>query len=253
MKDLLGHESIVYPLKFLGLTSPFFGVNTHTILFTWLTILVILLLCLTGKNLIIANNSVGSYIVKGICRNFIDLITESFGKLIDKYYYFIGSLFLFILISNWIAIIPYVEEPTKDINTTLALGIFSFFYIQKEKIKIHGIIAFIKEFLMPLQIMFPFNLIVGLALLPLKLLGEFASVISISFRLFGNIFGGSILISLAQQAISGSILLHILTIGLNFILIGFFILFEGYLQAFVFSILSLTNLVMAIQEHEGKE
>jgi F-type H+-transporting ATPase subunit a len=100
---------------------------------------------------------------------------------------------------------------------------------------------------MPFDIIFPLNLIAGLLTLPLKILGEVASVISLSFRLFGNIFGGSIIHGIFQQAVSGSLLFQSIALvsGLGLLLTCFFVIFEGFLQAFVFSILSLTTIAMA--------
>ncbi|MBX9704390.1 MAG: F0F1 ATP synthase subunit A, partial [Silvanigrellaceae bacterium] len=100
-------------------------------------------------------------------------------------------------------------------------------------------------------LIFPLNYIVGTIMFPLKFLGEFASVISMSFRLFGNIFGGFIIASIYYGGIGNSIILNILGIPINFAIISFFVIFEGFLQAFVFSMLAITNIGMAIQSKEG--
>ena len=101
-----------------------------------------------------------------------------------------------------------------------------------------------KEFFRPFFLMFPINLI-----------GHFSKIISISFRLFGNIFGGSIIMELYKNLIAGSILRETLGIftGINFILLIFFGIFEGLIQAFVFSILTLTYLSLAIQKEPAAE
>lgn len=250
MKDLLGHEWLWYPLSFLGLKSQFFSINADTVIATWIAMAILAILIFICRYLFADSDSVGGYIAHSIVKNFIELIEQSVGTFIYRYFTFISSLFIFIMACNYVALIPGIEEPTKNINTTLALGVISFLYAQKEIIKIHGIKAYLKEYFMPFSFIFPLNLLAGLAVLPLKLLGELASVISISFRLFGNIFGGSIIMGIYQQAISGSIMLNIIGLfGINLIITGFFILFEGFLQAFVFSILSLTNIAMAVQEN----
>lgn len=249
------HERIAYPLSFLGITHPLTAVNLTTIFNTWVALGIIFLLVLVARYFLKQQRSLGNYIVKSLARTFIQMVEQSTGIFTYRYYAFITSLFLFIICCNWVALIPRIEEPTKDLNTTLALGIIAFFYIQKEMIKIHGLAHYLKDYFMPLNIFFPLNIIAGLIMLPLKVLGELASVISISFRLFGNIFGGSIITAIFQRGISGSILLNLVgtVFGINLILIGFFILFEGFLQAFVFSILSLTNIAMAVHiEHPGE-
>ena len=104
-----------------------------------------------------------------------------------------------------------------------------------------------------MDIIFPLNFIVGLAMLPIKILGEIASVISLSFRLFGNIFGGAIIMGIFQQGVSNSIIWQSIGTPINLLITGFFLIFEGFLQAFVFSILTLTNITMAIAVEEEEE
>jgi F-type H+-transporting ATPase subunit a len=247
--SLIGAERLWYPLGFLGITKPYTAINVDTVIYTWITLVTIIALMFVARFFLRQDNSIGQYLVKSFIKSFTDLVEQSTGSFIYRYYTFIASLFLFIISCNWISLIPHVEEPTKDLNTTLALGIIAFLYAQKEVIKAHGIMAYLKDYFMPLNLIFPLNLITGLIMLPLKLLGELASIISISFRLFGNIFGGFIISSIYHKGISGSLWLNIAgtVSGINLIVTLFFVLFEGFLQAFVFSILSLTTIAMAVQ------
>ena len=178
---------------------------------------------------------------------------------------FYSNLFLFLLIlpsnhsdhlSILIAFLPHLflflshsatphlsshglDEPTRDLNTTLALGIISFIYIQSVTIKTRGIGSYVKDFFQPFFVMLPLNVV-----------GKLSSIISISFRLFGNIFGGAIITKLYFSTIRGSIILELLGIlsGANFLIVAFFTLFEGLLQAFVFAMLTLTYLSIGTQE-----
>src|SRR5690606_8858231 len=140
---------------------------------------------------------------------------------------------------NTASIIPLLDEPTRDLNTALALGIISFIYIQVFTIKAHGIKSYIGGFFKPFFVMFPLNII-----------GKLSSIISVSFRLFGNIFGGSIITKLYFTAIQGSVLFELAGIltGMNLLIVLFFTLFEGLLQAFVFAMLTLTYLSIGSQE-----
>ncbi len=251
--NFLGEEKIIYPLKSLGLNSEFLAVDLDTIINTWFSIAAIFIAIFIARYFIFKKDSIGAFLIKKLVGSFYSLVEQTFGKFDKRYYLYIASLFLFILFCNWISLIPYLEEPTKNINTTLALGIASFIFMHKEMIRVHGIKAYLKDFFMPLNIMFPFNLIAGLIMLPLKLLGEFANVISLSFRLFGNIFGGFVIGSIFHNAIAGSIILQILGLGLGLIIAGFFVIFEGFLQAFVFSILTLTNIAMAVGSQDSQE
>lgn len=247
--SLSGHDVTIYPFKFLGITSPLTLININTVTATWAVLASLALLTIIIRVLMHKSEFARFIILKAITP-IIDLIGQSTGKFNAHYYTFISSLFTFITACNWIALIPGVEEPTKSLNTTLALGIVAFVYIQKEVIKKIGLSSYIKEYFLPFDIMFPFNFIAGLIMLPLKLLGELASVISISFRLFGNIFGGAIIGAIYHKAIHGSLLYNILGFAGNILITAFFIIFEGVLQAFVFSILTLTNIALATMSHD---
>ena len=253
--NFLDQERLWYPLGFINIYHPFSSIHVNTILNTWIGMLSLAILVLVSRILIKNSTSRATYIIKQIIQSFIDLVEQSVGKFVEHYFTFTSSIFLFILACNWVGLLPGIEEPTKDINTTLALSIVAFIYIHKETIKTHGIITYLKDYFMPFERFFPLNILAGLAILPLKLLGEMSTVISLSFRLFGNIFGGSIITSLARKSIGDSLLFNFITTfsGFNILLLSFFILFEGLLQAFVFSILSLTNLAMAVKIEEESE
>ena len=89
--------------------------------------------------------------------------------------------------------------------------------------------------------------------MPLNVVGKLATVVSLSFRLFGNIFGGFLISQIYFTAIEGSFWLELggIITGINLILKVFFCLFEGYLQAFVFTMLTLTYLAIAMQKDGG--
>jgi F-type H+-transporting ATPase subunit a len=89
-------------------------------------------------------------------------------------------------------------------------------------------------------------------LFPLNVIGKLSSIVSISFRLFGNVFGGSIISKIYLSFISGSIIFETIGLlsGINFLIIIFFGLFEGFIQAFVFAMLTMTYLSVAIQSEK---
>lgn len=254
MKTGFGTERLWYPFASLGIQHPFTALNVDTITNTWIAMGALFALILIGRTFFNKRSSIGGYIVKSVITQFMQLIEQSAGTFIYRYYGFIASLFTFILACNWIALIPHVEEPTKDLNTTIAFGIVAFFYIQKEIIKVHGFGSFLKDYFLPTNIFLPLDLIAGILILPIKLLGEIASVISLSFRLFGNIFGGAIIMQIVHQGTANSLIGNSIAtfLGINLLLTGFFIIFEGFLQAFVFSILTLTNITMATAIEESE-
>lgn len=254
MESSFGFNRLWHPLAAFGITHPLTAIHADTVINTWIAMAVLFLLMIIGRYFLYQRHSVGSYLAKSVISQFKELIEQSTGTFVYRYYAFIASLFIFIISCNWIALIPHVEEPTKDLNTTLALGIVAFFYIQKEIIQVHGFGSFVKDYLLPIRIFLPLDLLAGLIITPFKLLGEIASVISLSFRLFGNIFGGAIIIEIFHRSIANSFIGNAIGtfLGVNLLLTAFFVIFEGFLQAFVFSILTLTNITMATTIEESE-
>ena len=218
--------------------------NSETITHTWVILLLLLIIVLPVRYVLKNKSSIGYFLITSYVGSFMDLCEQTLPTFSYNHFCFITTIFTFILLCNSISIIPGMEEPTKDLNTTLALGIISFLYIQVFAVKTHGFKEYLKEYLTPFFLM-----------LPLHIIGKLATIVSISFRLFGNIFGGSIISHIYLHAIKGSLLWETLglVLGVNLTVVIFFGLFEGFLQAFVFSMLSLTYLSIALQGEEAAE
>ncbi|MFN3534314.1 MAG: F0F1 ATP synthase subunit A, partial [Desulfatiglandales bacterium] len=136
--------------------------------------------------------------------------------------------FLFIWLSNMIGVVPIFSEPTKDLNTTLSLGVLGFIIAHYSGIRAKGIKTYLKEYCEPIFFMAPLNVI-----------GELAKVVSISFRLYGNIMGGGIIIIVVSHLIYQLILPPAL--------LFFFGLFVGTVQAFVFTMLTLVYISLQVK------
>jgi F-type H+-transporting ATPase subunit a len=236
--DLIdSHQWSFGPL--IGSDNPFFSLNTHTIINTWIAMAVIIILAFLARSLLAKKKSLGQHAVLSVAHFFIDTYNQSFSTFSLNILCFITTLFIFIATCNSLStIIPWTEEPTTDLNTTLSLGILSFVYAQWIAIKYHGLKEYIQGYFQPFFVFLPLNLI-----------SKLSSIISISFRLFGNIFGGSIIIKLYTAAISGLFVFEVLGIvsGLNIVIALFFGIFEGFLQAFVFTMLTTTALALSFQ------
>jgi F-type H+-transporting ATPase subunit a len=146
----------------------------------------------------------------------------------EKYGPMVCALFFFMLISNWLGIIPHLEEPTKDLNTPLALGLMGFVVAHYAGIKSKGFKDYSKEYFEPMFFMMPLNVI-----------SELAKIVSISFRLFGNIMGGSIIILVVSHLTFSLVLPPLLN--------AFFGLFVGTIQAFVFTMLTVVYISVQIK------
>ncbi len=231
-----GHEW--NPFSIFGITASYLKIDLPTVINTWI-VLSILFVALLLIQLVLYNKSnMIRYLIVSFVDSFISLCNQTMGVFVYNHFLLVTSLFIFIIMCNWISLIPGLEEPTANLNTPLALGIISFGYKEVQTIKVHGFIHYIKEFMHPFFIMFPLNVVT-----------HFSKILSISFRLFGNIFGGSIIYKIYMVSISRNIFAELVGLfsGLNFGIIGFFIIFEGFMQAFVFAMLTLTYLSIAIQ------
>jgi len=235
-------EQLWNPFVLFGIDHHLLKVNPITIINTWIVLAVICLLVIICRYYLNKKESVIRYFTISFVNSFATLIKQTLGKLEYKHFTLVTSIFIFILLCNCISLIPWTEEPTRDFNTTFALGLVAFFYKEIYAIKTHGFISYLKEFLQPFFIMLPLNIV-----------SHISKVISMSFRLFGNIFGGSIIQHIYGSALSNSALWQILGLatGMNLVIILFFSVFDGLIQAFVFAMLTLTYLSIAIQTEEG--
>jgi len=222
--NVFSHESI-NPFILFGWTHSFFEIHKDTIVTTWITIAITLVIVFLARLSLAHKNSSSRFLVLSFIRAFKNLCVQSMGQFNFHHFSFVVTIFIFMC--NVISVLPWLEEPTRDLNTTLALGLISFLYAQASSIKVHGIAGHIKEYFKPFALMFP-----------LHVMGNVSNIVSISFRLFGNIFGGSIIVQLYTKAVSRGLLWQVLTIlsGVNILVTLFFSLFEGFIQAFVFSI-----------------
>ena len=165
-----------------------------------------------------------------------NLVTSTMGeKAVKRMPYmipYIGSLFLFFACSNLIGLLGF-RSPTTDLDTTLAWALMTVFLIYFAGIKFSGL-GYFKGLLEPL----PF-------LLPLNIISEFARPISLTFRPFGNILGGAVIMSLLYQFLGwASSKITGLSIPIGQLIIPvplhfYFDLFAGCLQAFIFIMLTM--------------
>ncbi len=204
-------------------------INPVTIITTWVICLFLLIVA-----------SVVSYRLRKIpsrFQAFVEILYESLrglavdtiGKGGEKFVPYIVTLFVFVLISNWLSLIPGLASPTADLNTCLGLGLLAFFVAHGSAIREKGLLGYLKMYLEP----FPF-------FLPLNVISEFGKLLSHSFRLFGNIYAGGIVVALIPF-----IVLKLLGgWGVPFLLLimpvlkGFFDVFVGAVQALVFALLA---------------
>ncbi len=175
---------------------------------------------------------------------FVGGITDFFGGILGdhgkKYVPFVGSFFIFILFLNYLGVIPGLQPPTADLNTTLALGITAVLGVQIIAIKENGIGGYLKH----LAGNPPW---LGVLMFPLEVVAQLSRAGSLAVRLFGNIFGEkAVVIELTKLGLIVLIADAIPIIPVQVPML-FFGLFAGFLQAFVFTILTSIYIVLFIE------
>ena len=197
-------------------------------------------------------------------QNIFEWVVESFLDLIDgvtqdkeqsrKFFPIVMTIFLFVILSNWIelipglgtvgineihagktVLIPFMRSASADLNVTLALALISVFAIQFMGIAAIGVAKYAgKFFVSPFHKPYFIGTFVGV----LELISECAKIVSFSFRLFGNIFAGEVLLIVMLNLVPFFVPLPFL----------FLELFVGFIQALVFAMLTLVFLKMAVTE-----
>ena len=177
----------------------------------------------------------------------------------ERYFPIIATIFLFVMLSNWLGLlhgtgslgiehkiihegdykrvlVPLFRAPTSDLNFTIALAIIAVFSVNLLGAMAVGMRTHAGKFF---NLKNPIYTFVGL----LELVSEFVKIISFSFRLFGNVFAGEVL------------LIIIGFLGPYFLPLPFLFLevFVGFIQAFIFAMLTLVFIAMSVQHHEEVE
>lgn len=177
-------------------------------------------------------------------QNFFEVIIDGLGNFVEEimgpeglhYLPLISSLFLFILLSNLIGLIPGFDSPTANLNTTLALALVSFTATHYIGLIRHKF-AYIKHFLGPLWALAPLMLII-------EVISHLARVLSLSFRLFGNMVAKHKL--LLVLALLAPYIAPVPILGLGVLV--------AFVQAGVFTLLTMLYLSGSIEEaHLGGE
>lgn len=186
--------------------------------------------------------NLGEMVVEGLS-NFFGGILGAHGK---PYIPFLGTLFLYIFSMNVFGLIPGMKSPTSSINTTLALGLTVFVVVQYTGIRKLGLVGYLDHLMgrprdpigyAMIPMMLPLNLILEVLLPP----------VSLSLRLFGNIFGEDTLIS-------AFVIIGAATFFIPFQIPFLFLsLLLGTIQALIFSLLATIYIFMVFPHEEGHE
>lgn len=208
----------------------YFKLNA-TIATTW----VLMLVLVVGAKLITRNLEHKVHISRW--QSLLEVIVVTMRKQIaevglrhpEKYLGFLGTLFLFIALSNFCTIIPGYEPPTGSLSTTAALALSVFIAVPLYGIAESGLAAYLRAYLKPTAIMLPFNLI-----------SELSRTLAMAIRLFGNIMSGTMILAI----------LLTVTPFLFPVVMSLLGLLTGMVQAYIFSILATVYIAAATRARE---
>jgi F-type H+-transporting ATPase subunit a len=221
-----------------GLASPVFfhlgplEISEH-IFSAWIIMAVLVILSiLATRNM--------QLVPKGL-QNFMEVVVEQLMGLIEQtagskgraFAPVVMTAFLFILAANWIGTLPFFgnikgfKSPNSNLNITASMAIIVFLLCQFFAIKTNGVPGYLKEFVLP-------N--------PLHILTELSRPLSLSLRLFGNIFAGGVLV---HTMLGIAPFITFVFLGLE--------LFVGAVQALIFTMLTLVFLTIAVTPHHAHE
>ncbi|MDA3733370.1 F0F1 ATP synthase subunit A [Niameybacter massiliensis] len=212
--------------------KPYGLTTTHINTFLVMAVLTIFALIVRAKvkNFKTIPDTKFQIIIEFLVDTIYNFTSSTMGEKNRKFGAFYGPMFLFILLCNLTGLIG-LRPPTADIATTFALSLTTFFMIHYFGLRSKGA-NYLKGFLEPIPL-----------LLPLNIIGELANPISLSFRLFGNILGGTIIMGLYYAMMPWWAQL-----GLPSILHSYFDVFAGALQTLIFVMLSMTFVSSAMEE-----
>lgn len=216
------------------------NISAATMQIVFVVILLSLLAILSSRKLVLRNPGRFQSLLEFIASSLDGYIRSIAGKEAKTLTPIMGTIFIFILIMNLLGIIPGFTSPTANFTLPVVLAVFSFFMVQYFGIKRKGL-AYFKHFvgepiwLAPLMI-------------PIHIIGELARPLSLTIRLFGNIFGEDTVI-LVLIAIVIKLLPWYFPIPLQFPML-LFAVFTGFVQALVFSTLVTIYISTAIADHD---
>ena len=170
--------------------------------------------------------------LRGLLQSFV-------GDKADRYIGIVGTLGLFILIGNYMGLVPGLKAPTSNINVTVGCALTIWVYYHIQGVKEQGLVSYLKHFAAPPGA----PLFIAPIMLPIEIISHLSRLLSLSLRLFGNIFGEELVILILFSIVPLFVPLPMMFLGL----------ITGSLQAFIFVMLGTIYLAGAVAtEHDAE-
>lgn len=168
-----------------------------------------------------------------IIQTFENLLVDTIGEEGKKYLPMIATVGLFIFFSNLIGLVPGLMSPTSKLNVTAGCALVVFVYYHWQGIRAQGLLRYLKHFIGPIPLLAPL-------MLPIELMSHLSRPVSLSIRLFGNIFAEELLILIIASIIPFFLPLPFMAVAI----------FTSLIQAFVFVLLSCIYIAGAVAHEE---
>lgn len=227
----MGHPYLILTSLFGMVGLEGWAAKHPHVTYMWLAMVILIFFgWLGGKSISMvpkAAQNVFEVLISGL-EEFMVTITGDEGR---KSYPLVLTIFIFVLFGNLMGLVPAFFPPTANINTTLALAIIAVLWSHVIGVQMHGV-KYIKHFLGPIPAMIPL-------FLPIEIIGHTARVLSLTFRLFGNMAGHE-LVTIILLTLGGMFLAPLPVMALG--------TFVALVQALVFFLLSTMYIAGAIEE-----
>ncbi len=161
------------------------------------------------------------------------LVDDVIGHEGEKYLPIIGTFAVFIGVANLFGLFFFLQPPTGSLSTTVALAAISFLYFNFQGIREHGVLRYLGHFTGPLLLIAPLFFVI-------EMIGTFARVLSLSLRLFMNIFGEHTTTGVFAELVPVIVPWPMMALGI----------FTAALQAYVFALLSAVYVAGAVAHEE---
>jgi F-type H+-transporting ATPase subunit a len=221
-------------LRLLGIEpkNPHSPVPDYIVMCILVSVLLIVFLGLASRRLSLVPSKRQS-LLEMIFQTFEGLLTDIIGEDGKKYLPMIGTIGLFIFFSNMLGLVPGFMSPTSKLNVTAGCALAVFVYYHWQGIKAQGPLKYLKHFTGPIPALAPL-------LLPIEVISHFSRPVSLSLRLFGNIFAEELLIVIIASIVPFVLPLPFMAVAI----------FTAVIQAFVFVLLACIYIAGAVAHEE---
>lgn len=229
---------MIHPFMFLDWLSAQLHLQTliadplslRAVTYTWFVLLLLLSLAFAASRRLKMVPSGLQNFMEVVVSGLENLVEETMGPKGKAYFPLIATFALFILTSNLLGLIPGFFPPTANLNTNVALALIVFFMTHIIGIKVHGA-HYLKHFMGPIIWLAPLMIII-------EMIGHLARPLSLSLRLFGNMYGHEIVLMIFFTLVPFLLPIPMMLMG---VLVAF-------IQAFVFSLLAMIYIAGALED-----